>query len=96
MPSPRATLLTCAVALAAVAAAGCSGPRPADLFLVQRTGSIPGARLTLRLSDDGGAYCNGGPRKELTSAQLIRRARSAASSTAARTATSASPRSTSS
>jgi len=71
MPSPRAALLTCAVALAAVAAAGCSGPRPADLFLVQRTGSIPGARLTLRLSDDGGAYCNGGPRKELTSAQLI-------------------------
>lgn len=59
--------------LVAVAAtlAGCSGPAPPDLFLVQRSGSIDGARLTLRISDDGGAYCNSGPRKEITSAQLI-------------------------
>jgi hypothetical protein len=67
--------VSAALALAAVAvaagAAGCSGPGPADLFVVQRTGTIAGARLTLRLTDDAGAYCNGGPRKELTSAQLI-------------------------
>jgi hypothetical protein len=55
----------------ALLGAGCSGPMPADLFLVQRSGSIPGARLTLRVSDDGGAYCNGGGRHEITSAQLI-------------------------
>lgn len=71
----RATL-TRALALGAapaalVALAGCSGPLPADLFLVQRTGSVPGARLTLRVTDDGGAYCNRGPRREITSAQLI-------------------------
>jgi hypothetical protein len=63
-----------AVAMLAVAAAGvtaCSGPQSPDLFLVKRTGTIPGARLTLRISDDGGAFCNGGPRKEITSAQLI-------------------------
>jgi hypothetical protein len=71
MPSRRAALLACAVAITAAPAAGCSGARPADLFLVERTGSIPGARLTLRLADDGGAYCNGGRRRELTSAQLI-------------------------
>jgi hypothetical protein len=50
---------------------GCGGPGPADLFLVQRSGSIPGARLTLRVTDDGGAYCNRAKRAEITSAQLI-------------------------
>lgn len=70
MPSRRLVVLLLAVA-AAVTSAGCSGPMPVDLFLVQRTGSIPGARLTLRISDDGGAYCNGGKRQEITSAQLI-------------------------
>ncbi|HWH95924.1 MAG TPA: hypothetical protein VNT03_18830 [Baekduia sp.] len=70
MPRP----LPCAIPLAccaAAVAAGCNGPRPADLFLVERSGSIPGARLTLRLTDDGGAFCNEGKRQELTSAQLI-------------------------
>jgi hypothetical protein len=72
MPRRRAAPLACACALAAAAiAAGCSGPTPPDLFLVERTGSIPGAKLTLRLTDDGGAFCNGGDRHELSSAQLI-------------------------
>ncbi len=53
------------------ALAGCSSPAPADLFVVDRTGSIPGAELRLRVTDDGGAYCNGGPRREISSAQLI-------------------------
>jgi hypothetical protein len=70
MPSRRLVIVLLVVA-AVVMSAGCSGARPADLFLVQRTGSIEGARLTLRISDDGGAYCNGGDRKEITSAQLI-------------------------
>jgi hypothetical protein len=68
--SPRRLVVLLALA-AAIPAVGCSGSLPADLFVVQRTGSIPGARLTLRLSDDGGAYCNGGERKDVTSAQLI-------------------------
>lgn len=69
----RATAAVTALTVlaAAATAAGCNAPRPADLFLVQRTGSIPGARLTLRLTDDGGAYCNNQKRAELTSAQLI-------------------------
>jgi hypothetical protein len=73
MPSRRAAAVP-SVALAcasAVALAACQGPTPADLFLVQRSGTIPGAKLTLRLTDDGGAFCNGGKRQELTSAQLI-------------------------
>jgi hypothetical protein len=68
--SLRRLVVLLAVAGAALSA-GCSGPMPVDLFLVQRTGSIAGARLTLRISDDGGAFCNGGKRKEITSAQLI-------------------------
>jgi hypothetical protein len=70
MPPRRLVVLLLVVA-AAVTSVGCNGSLPADLFLVQRTGSIEGARLTLRISDDGGAYCNGGERKEITSAQLI-------------------------
>lgn len=68
--SRRPRVVVIAAAVTAVAA-GCNAPRPADLFLVERTGSIPGARLTLRLTDDGGAYCNAQKRAELTSAQLI-------------------------
>ncbi|WCB92684.1 hypothetical protein DSM104299_01382 [Baekduia alba] len=72
MPRRRAPVLTAATVLAAaVVAAGCDGPTPADLFLVQRDGDVPGAKLTLRLTDDGGAYCNETKRYELTSAQLI-------------------------
>jgi hypothetical protein len=68
---PAAAAVAALALAAAAAAAGCGGPGPADLFLVQRSGTIPGARLTLRLTDDGGAYCNRGGRRELTSAQLI-------------------------
>jgi hypothetical protein len=70
MSRPRVAAIVVLLAGAATAA-GCNAPRPADLFLVQRSGSIPGARLTLRLTDDGGAFCNRAKRVELTSAQLI-------------------------
>ncbi|HWI75318.1 MAG TPA: hypothetical protein VNT55_25380 [Baekduia sp.] len=70
MPSRRTKSLA-AVVVTAAAAAGCNGPTPADIFLVQRTGTIPGAKATLRFIDDGHVSCNGGPAKEITSAQLI-------------------------
>jgi hypothetical protein len=61
-------------ALAALAAglalAGC-GTEGHDLFVVERAGSIPGARLTLRVTDDGRASCNRAPLVDITSAQLI-------------------------
>jgi hypothetical protein len=64
-----------AAAAAALAAAtlglpGC-GSEAHDLFLVQRGGAIPGARLALRVTDDGRASCNRGPLVDITSAQLI-------------------------
>lgn len=61
-----------AAAVAALAAvlAGCGTPS-ADLFVVHRTGTIPGARLTMLVTDGGQAQCNGGPMHEITSDQLI-------------------------
>lgn len=62
--------LTGVLALLALALAGCGG-RAADLIAVQRTGSIPGAKLRLVVSDDGRVRCNGGPDEQITSDQLI-------------------------
>jgi len=59
-----------AALLAAAAIAGC-GSEAHDLFLVQRAGSVPGARLALRVTDDGRASCNGSPLVDITSDQLI-------------------------
>jgi hypothetical protein len=38
---------------------------------VQRGGDIPGARLALRVTDDGRASCNRRPLVDISSAQLI-------------------------
>jgi hypothetical protein len=59
-----------AALLAALAVAGCGG-EARDLFLVTRSGDVPGARLTLRITDDGRASCNRRPLVEIASAQLI-------------------------
>ena len=52
-----------ACALAGVAAglllAGCGGVRAADLFLLQRSGNVAGAKLTLLVNEEGGVRCNG-------------------------------------
>jgi hypothetical protein len=58
------------IALAAMATSAC-GSEARDLFLVTRSGDVPGARLTLRVTDDGRASCDGRPLVEITSAQLI-------------------------
>ncbi len=54
---PRAVLAPACAALA-LAAAACGGPA-ADLFAVARSGSIPGADVTLIPSGDGTVRCNG-------------------------------------
>lgn len=59
-----------AVALAVAAVAGCGG-EARDLFLVQRSGAVPGAKLSLRVTDDGRASCNDAGLVEITSDQLI-------------------------
>jgi hypothetical protein len=49
--------------------AGC-GTDGADLMDVARSGDIPGAKLTVRVIDDGQVECNG-VRHDMTSDQLI-------------------------
>lgn len=50
--------------------AACGSPS-ADLYLVERAGSTPGARLTMLVGDGGSVSCNRGPQRPITSAQLI-------------------------
>jgi hypothetical protein len=57
-------------ALVAAAAAGCGG-EAGDLLAVERSGSIPGARLDLRVTVDGRAACNRGALRQLPSDQVI-------------------------
>ena len=59
-----------ATGAAVLALAGCGGPA-SDIFAVQRTGSIPDARLLLVVADDGTVRCNGGPTKQLGDARLL-------------------------
>jgi hypothetical protein len=65
--------------LAAVTlATGCGGGIAApDLFIVQRTGSGPGARLTLLVNEEGGVHCytepaHPGPTLKLSDPLLVR------------------------
>jgi hypothetical protein len=50
--------------------AGC-GSQPADLFVVQRSGSGRNAHLTLLVQDDGYVVCNGGTEHEISNARLL-------------------------
>jgi hypothetical protein len=64
---------TAALALLASASllSACGGIIAPDLFVVQRSGSTPGARLTLLVNEEGIAHCNGGPPHRLSDPQLI-------------------------
>lgn len=66
----RRARLAAGAAVLALAAGGCAAPS-ADLFVVTRSGSIPGARLTMLVGDGGTVRCNGGPEHAITSKQLI-------------------------
>ena len=70
----RAPLAAIAIAVAVAAAAalvvaGCGTPSP-DLFVVQRSGTVPGAKLQMLVSDTS-VRCNRGKALPLTSAQII-------------------------
>jgi hypothetical protein len=65
------------VLAAATILAGCGGGIAApDLFVVQRAGSAPGARLTLLIDEEGGVHCyqdldHRGPTLKLSDPQLV-------------------------
>jgi hypothetical protein len=60
-----------AALLPAVWLCACGGVRPADLFVLERSGSTPHARLTLLIDEQGGVHCNGGSRRQLSDAALV-------------------------
>jgi hypothetical protein len=66
----RATVVVALLA-GILPAAGCGGIIAPDLFVVQRSGSTSGARLTLLVNEEGIAHCNGGPPHRIADAQLI-------------------------
>jgi hypothetical protein len=70
-PRGRAALLLGGGLAAALLPGGCGGITAPDLFLVQRTGSVPGASLTLLVNEEGATRCNGGRTLKLDDAQLI-------------------------
>ncbi len=63
--------MRCRVGAVVVLALGGCGAEAADLFLVERAGTIPGARLTLRVTDDGRVSCNGSALVDIPSRELI-------------------------
>jgi hypothetical protein len=67
----RAPALAALVLAALPAIGGCGGIKAPDLFIVQRSGGVPGARLTLLVNEEGGVSCNGGPTRKLGDAELI-------------------------
>ena len=66
----RPGLAVLALALAAIGA-GCGNRRAPDLFELHRTGAGPGARLSLRVSDDGRVRCNDAARVRMPDALLL-------------------------
>ncbi len=60
----------CALAALACAATGCGTPS-ADLFVVDRDGSLPAAKLTLRVGDGGTVRCDGGEERPISSEDLL-------------------------
>lgn len=53
-----------------VALAGCGADYP-DLLVLDRTGSLPGARLSLLVNDGGTVRCNGGEPRQLPARLLL-------------------------
>ncbi len=56
---------------AAMLMAGCGGVVSPDLFIVHRTGSSAGAKLTMLVNEEGVVHCNNGPPRHLDDAQII-------------------------
>jgi hypothetical protein len=52
-------------------ASGCGGVVSPDLFIVYRSGSVPGAKLTMLVNEEGVVHCDNGPARHLVDAQII-------------------------
>jgi hypothetical protein len=55
---PFCATTTCLLVCLAVALSSCGGVLSPDLFVVYRTGSYPGAKLTMLVNEEGVVQCN--------------------------------------
>ena len=69
--APKRVVVGVVAVAAALLVAGCGGITAPDLFIVQRTGDVPGARLTLLVNEEGGVHCNGGATLKLSDPGLV-------------------------
>lgn len=64
-----------ALACLALGTGGCGGVLSPDLFIVYRSGSVPGAKLTVLVNEEGAVQCNPNPSHpviyHLSDAQII-------------------------
>jgi hypothetical protein len=67
----RRALLALAPALLATTAAACGGVSSADLFIVERSGTVPHAALSVLVSEEGVVQCNRGASHRLSDPALI-------------------------
>jgi hypothetical protein len=67
----RASLGALTVALAGLAGPGCGGIIAPDLFIVDRTGPVPGRHLTLLVNEEGVVHCNGVKAPKLSDSELV-------------------------
>jgi hypothetical protein len=51
--------------------AGCGGVVSPDLFIVYRTGTVPGAKLTMLVNEEGVVHCDNGPARHLSDPQIL-------------------------
>lgn len=63
--------LVLAAVASTAALAGCGGVLSPDLFIVYRSGSVPGAKLTMLVNEEGVVHCNNGPPRHLSDPQII-------------------------
>jgi hypothetical protein len=70
MSAGRTAVAAALAAAAAGAGLGC-GTHAGDLFVLTRSGSVPGAALRLLVRDDGVVTCNGGREHMLSDPELL-------------------------
>ena len=68
---PFGVLLAGLLLSVALLVGGCGGVLSPDLFIVYRSGSVPAAKLTMLVNEEGVVHCNGGPARHLSDPQII-------------------------
>jgi hypothetical protein len=61
----RLGVLLLTAVLAAAMMSGCGGVLSPDLFIVYRSGNVPGAKLTVLVTEEGAVQCNPNPAQPL-------------------------------